>query len=486
MKRICFLSLLITALLAVCSSCGNSETADSAGSTVNGTSNYESQPLQSPINPETVTYADGYYNSAQPYGILEKDDIKSEEYGETAVEFSEQIIITDISSDNEKRSADSDKKIVVSQIDFPPVENSQASDIKDIALQTESVQEEMEVLIVPIHDKPMVINNTYSYKKLPEESKVIYNKVLSSIKSHTETIEFSNPIELQTLMDIYSLIYSDEINMQYIGNSFKYDTNPVSSMKISYKYSADVMNAITAQTESAAEAILSQITPDMTEYDIIKLFHDRIIENCVYNASEEFSNMAYGALVKGKAACQGYAHAMSYLCNKVGIENTFASGFVGEPHVWNMINLGGSWYNIDLTGDDVETGIPDFISYNFFNVKDEELSDRQYYDGITERPQAISDEYNFFVYNGFLVSSKEAATQVIYNQFIDCLNSGRKFIYIKCSDKETYDTVYDYLFTEHNIFAIQLLAEENTEVQLDESTLQLVKNDALHTFQIIL
>lgn len=47
--------------------------------------------------------------------------------------------------------------------------------------------------------------------------------------------------------------------------------------------------------------------------------------------------------------CAGYAHAFQYLCSLGGIDCHYVSGTVNESHAWNIVELDGKNYFVDLT-----------------------------------------------------------------------------------------------------------------------------------------
>ncbi|MCX7657594.1 MAG: hypothetical protein N2Z57_02840, partial [Oscillospiraceae bacterium] len=71
------------------------------------------------------------------------------------------------------------------------------------------------------------INSTYTYNNLSPELKKAYSKILSAAKSFTTQVIFDSPVNLEDVTEIYSSIYMEEINLQYLSNSFKYDASPV-------------------------------------------------------------------------------------------------------------------------------------------------------------------------------------------------------------------------------------------------------------------
>ena len=47
--------------------------------------------------------------------------------------------------------------------------------------------------------------------------------------------------------------------------------------------------------------------------------------------------------------CAGYAHAFQYCMQKLGIPAAYIVGYAGEAHAWNLLQLGGEYYCMDVT-----------------------------------------------------------------------------------------------------------------------------------------
>ncbi|HOV40675.1 MAG TPA: transglutaminase domain-containing protein [Oscillospiraceae bacterium] len=338
--------------------------------------------------------------------------------------------------------------------------------------QTETSQTEISFSVTPqtttagqvVAQKLSPLNSTYTYNNLSPELKKVYSKILSAAKSFTTQVTFDSPVSLDDITKIYSAIYMEEINLQYLSNSFKYDTSPATRLQISFDYPQSQISRMNEQTEEAANRIIAGITPTMTAFDIVKYFHDTIIKNCTYDANVEFGSTAYGALVNGRALCQGYSHAMALLCNKVGIENAFVTGYAKEDHMWNMVKLNGVWYNIDVTWDDPDkAAYPDLVFYDYFNVTNSDLSARQIYSGYVPLPDAFATDENYFVKNGFLANSLADAQQILFNQIVSAAASGNRYVRVKCANTQVYNEVYQSLITQNGISSI--IRQANSQVQ---------------------
>lgn len=101
-----------------------------------------------------------------------------------------------------------------------------------------------------------------------------------------------------------------------------------------------------------------------SEAEKIKIIYDDIAGNVKYDTAEgssasirtPISYAAYGALHHKKAVCQGYAALFYRLCNESGISCRIVEGTANgsngqESHAWNVVKIGGSWFNVDVTWD---------------------------------------------------------------------------------------------------------------------------------------
>jgi len=105
--------------------------------------------------------------------------------------------------------------------------------------------------------------------------------------------------------------------------------------------------------------------------------HDWLCENIRYDnpnmdvPSEEYLKLrqltCVGALMDGKANCQGYTDAFYLLGTMAGMEVGKLSGDSEEPHTWNTVCLEDIRYVVDVTFDDMESDGPADKTYIYFN-----------------------------------------------------------------------------------------------------------------------
>lgn len=156
--------------------------------------------------------------------------------------------------------------------------------------------------------------------------------------------------------------------------------------------------------QQASKKAMQCVTTDMTDLEKIVILHDYLITHCKYDDETEITSHptnrnAYGALVDGKAVCQGYTLTYKYLLDQAGIESYIAQS---ANHAWNIVKLDGKYYNVDVTFDDpriyesketngsVESGQPNdvlgYASHSHMLVSESKLrsgSDRDSYTNYT-------------------------------------------------------------------------------------------------------
>lgn len=131
--------------------------------------------------------------------------------------------------------------------------------------------------------------------------------------------------------------------------------------------------------KTATEKALSVIEDGMSDLEIAVALHDYLAVNCAY-AYEDYLNdtldnnvyTSYGVLVERSAVCQGYALAYKYLLNKAGITCYMVTSDA-MCHAWNLIELNGEYYQVDVTWDDPVWNLTGRATHNYMLVSDEEF-----------------------------------------------------------------------------------------------------------------
>ena len=90
----------------------------------------------------------------------------------------------------------------------------------------------------------------------------------------------------------------------------------------------------------------------------------------------QISHTAYGALMNGKAVCQGYSLLYLRMAYEAGLEAKYISGTSdygtgGGGHAWNIVKIGKRYYNVDVCWDD--NGFYDADENRYFLLNDKDF-----------------------------------------------------------------------------------------------------------------
>ena len=181
--------------------------------------------------------------------------------------------------------------------------------------------------------------------KLTEVPDTIFNDMVAIAEAHT-----GDPVE------------GDYICWQYLGmdgsasgysmGAYQYVTL---TMTVTYYTTA----AEEAKVDAAVEKLLAELDVwDADDYTKVKAVYDWLCNNITYDYAHVNNNSyyhmrtAYGGIIDRTCVCQGYAVLLYRLLLELGVDNRFIGGASeGEGHAWNIVKLGGVYYNLDSTWD---------------------------------------------------------------------------------------------------------------------------------------
>ena len=190
------------------------------------------------------------------------------------------------------------------------------------------------------------------------------------------------------------------------------------------------------------------IKDGMSDYEKELALHDYIVKNFEYDTSaaeqDEISDSSTSItcfLCEHKGVCEAYAYTFKALCSLCGLKCYVVSGKLDNVnHAWNIIELDGSFYHIDLTSDDPLPDIPQHCFYTYFNLTDAEISKTHVYENAQYK--CTNDKYNYFKYNGLIVTDYSS----LYDLSAERLSRGYDTIVFKKSGYNlTTDNINDLL-----------------------------------------
>ncbi|MDD7795399.1 transglutaminase domain-containing protein [Clostridium sp. 'White wine YQ'] len=278
-----------------------------------------------------------------------------------------------------------------------------------------------------------------------KDYKTYYNAVKEAIYNYNDTlvIDVQNYDKNIYSSDVVKKVLVD--NPQLLDNEMAYTLKIQSipfitkmTFKFSYGESKETLQNKEKAVQNKVKDIISKvIKPDMKDYEKEVALHDYIVNNSKYDERIDSGNMpkesysSYGVLINGVGVCQSYAVAMDRLLKASGIETKLALGdaYDGKnwiSHAWNVVKIGGQYYNLDTTWDDPITDDgSNIIRYSYFNVTDEQIEKNHRWNKV-DFPKCNSTEYS--VNNLHLVEKDSKGNVIIitknYDEFYESVKKG--------------------------------------------------------------
>ena len=278
------------------------------------------------------------------------------------------------------------------------------------------------------------------YQKLGVQQKY-YDEFLQCIKLRKKLSSPSNKIDYSLL---FSHILSEYPQLFYVRQDLKTRYSLFGTEIVpQYIYSIVEEREISLKLEKVTTHLLANlINEHQSEYDKVRIIHDYLKNSvqydtkaskdcCLEDRSISESHTIVGALINHKSVCEGFAKALKFLCNKIGIIcwvifGSANSSIESGPHAWNLVRINGYYHHVDVTWDNQYSTNAEIPNYGYLNLSDEEISrdhtwDRKNYPACLESP------YNYFRVNNALIDSKKQLEKFL----VDNLQSEEEVIMFK-------------------------------------------------------
>ena len=210
------------------------------------------------------------------------------------------------------------------------------------------------------------------YNMLDERGKHLYRQIYANameLNPDFKAVEKSMP--WASFRNVFEAVFNDHPELFWLNTEYSAgyrDNGECLEIVLSFNRTAKDIDAASSSFDQGADNIGNAAYG--SEYEQEKAIHDAILDGFSYSKSAEMNQSAYSGFVNNSTVCAGYARCFQYIMQNLGIPCYYCRGVAGEPHAWNIIKLGGDYYNVDATWDDSEQT----WRYEYFNLSDAELN----------------------------------------------------------------------------------------------------------------
>ena len=249
----------------------------------------------------------------------------------------------------------------------------------------------------------------YLVKRESKEVKALFSFVYDAVIQHCEKIELPKGTSKDQIEKVMWLLVNDCPELFWFSHISEYtytEAEPNIILDVTAKYILSKEDA--AKASQKIDALIDQWiqkTEGKSDYSKELYVHNALLDGCRYTNDSGNDATIYGALIRGKARCQGYANAMCYALRRMGIDCVVITGTATnaqgtEKHAWNLMKIDGTWTLTDPTWNDPIGR--DIKQYAYFNITDEMMGRNHTADSIYSRydlPNSTSLKQNYCVRN---------------------------------------------------------------------------------------
>lgn len=206
------------------------------------------------------------------------------------------------------------------------------------------------------------------YNMLDDKGKHVYRQVYANADAVYPTFMPVENVNASQLRNIFAAVYNDHPELFWVETAYscKFTRSGLCiEIDLSFNSTTQELDSAKNSFDVQAAEIIAGTEGLADNYSKEKYVHDQLLEKVSYNSGAEMNQSAYSALVNGQTVCAGYSRAFQYILQQLGIPCYYCTGYAGESHAWNIVQLSDGFYNVDTTWDDAADG-----SYDYFNKTD--------------------------------------------------------------------------------------------------------------------
>lgn len=298
----------------------------------------------------------------------------------------------------------------------------------------------------------------YAYGQLDAIEQTVYDEMLSTILNHENKISLSTT-DTDVMNRAYSAVCSDYGGLfwvnGYVFTRYKKGDELV-GLEFSPKYT--MTEEVRRQTQERIDRVVEEwfagISINDTDYEKAKYIYETLALKTEYVEDARDSQNIISVFLRKQTVCQGYACAVQYLLEQLGVQSIIVSGkALGQPHAWNLLCLDGEYYYMDATWgnngyrnkEGVETS---FIDYNYMAMTTAEMQMGHEPDMDISLPECTAVLNNYYIKEGNYVEEwhPEQLGAMLAKAW-----EGKQVITLRFSDDSLKDQAFRYFIQDGHI-----------------------------------
>ncbi|MCR5271407.1 MAG: hypothetical protein K6E13_00280 [Lachnospiraceae bacterium] len=324
-------------------------------------------------------------------------------------------------------------------------------------------EEESESEVAPFLDfkeTESISDGCYEYSMLGDDDRTIYNEILTTIMNHDSNVAIQTRSP-EKLDDVFNRVLADHGELFWVSG-YSYTEYTIGGMVVGieftpgYSMTKTERDSIQEQIDSAVSGYTDAVPAEADDYTKLKILYTLLASNVTYDKNAKDNQTIVSVFLNRSTVCQGFANALQYLATKCGIQSIVVTGMgMEELHAWNMINIEGSFYHVDVTWanttfTDTETeNSASIINYSYLCMTDSDISADYTITSTFDIPIAEDTTYTYFVHENRCFDTFDEG--ILGSVLNEAVTNQDESVSLKFMTQEAYDAAVNYLLVEFHI-----------------------------------
>lgn len=197
-----------------------------------------------------------------------------------------------------------------------------------------------------------------------KNSGLSHDEICDNIIQAFNTVSMTNPQDFSLMgLSMKQVIYPEKQLIQICLES------------TANEYSKEQLQSMKNKASQKAKQIVQMLFDEkfaFSDFEKARFIHNYLVKNTEYatNTDDQAIYTAYGALINGKAVCQGYASAFNLLCDYAQIDSY---AVWNDEHMWNVVFCDGQQLYYDTTWDDPVPNDDNVLRENFCGITESRI-----------------------------------------------------------------------------------------------------------------
>ena len=324
-----------------------------------------------------------------------------------------------------------------------------------------------------------MIVDRYYYHQLNKQEQAIYKAFYNGAMAHQEMIPIPvrGGVDQDSFERIFMAMTRDNPLIYFLNQSACSTASDLFghvAICPQYFFTKEKVKEYNRKIEKVVNELAGQLhLLECSDYEKELRVHDWICQNVTYDYEGTnkdkvsrviASHNILGVFAHHKAQCEGIAKAVKVLLNAADVKCIVATGDSVKngremPHAWNIVNIAGEPYQLDVTWDIGAMGRNKrHMAYDYFNLTDELMN--QDHKADSSLPVCRSKKANYYVQRGCSFQMRHRLMA-----YIDRLIEQKKQIIEFCVEGRLNKAAIEKEVTDHIVQRLQEQERSGVEIK---------------------